>query len=166
MVDQPGTPEGVPITRTWTADASSARAMARVMLGVQQRQPQAWILHTAVVIGFFLVAVFTPVIGLVAAVVAAAVLGFSVWADYRGLLKALQVQFPAGEELAIGVGPTGMTVRASSGTSHSAYSTFRRFRLLSDYVLLENRVRGLYHLYPRELFSTEDLDHIRAAVPS
>jgi hypothetical protein len=140
--------------------------MARVLLGVQQRQPQAWLLHTAVVLGFFLIAVFTPVTGLVAAVVAAAVLAFSVSADYRGLLEALRVQFPAGEELAIGVGPTGMTVRASSGTSHSAYSTFRRFRLLPDYVLLENRVRGLCHLYPRELFSTQDLEHIRAAVPS
>jgi hypothetical protein len=43
---------------------------------------------------------------------------------------------------------------------------FRRFELLPSYVLLENRVRGIVHLYPRELFSDEDLEHIRASVPS
>ena len=166
MADRPGTPEGVPITRTWTADASSARSMARVLLGVQQRQPQAWLFHTAVVLGFVVLAVFTPVTGLLAALVASAVLAFTVWADYRRLLKAARVLFPAGAELAIGVGPMGVTVKDSSGTSHCDYSSFRRFRLLPDYVLLENRVPGISHLYPRELFSDEDIEVIRSAVPS
>jgi hypothetical protein len=140
--------------------------MARVLLGVQHRQAHVWLFYTAAVLGFFLIAVFTSVTGLVAAVVVAAVLAFSVWADYRRLLKAAQVLFPAGAELAVGVGPAGMTVKDSSGTSHCDYSSFRRFRLLPDYVLLESRVQGICYLYPRELFSDEDVEVIRAAVPS
>jgi hypothetical protein len=159
-------PERVPVTRTWTADAGSAGSMARAALGVAQRKREAWLTHASVAVGFGLLGALTTVRGLVAGVIAATLIAVFVWTDYRRLLKGVRLMFPAGEELGIGVGPTGMTVRTSDGTSHCNFSMFRRFELLSRHVLLENRVRGIVHLYPRELFSDEDLEHIRASVPS